>query len=68
MTSKKDLETIRGGKTNNVYTVWTRTEGQAFGTVGVLKSGNKDVAVTKTFPYGFTGPAREAARCLAEKL
>lgn len=68
MASKPELETIRGGKTNNVYTVWTRTEGQAFGTVGVLKSGRKDVAVTQVFPYGFTGPAREAARKLAESL
>lgn len=68
MAKKIDIETVRGGKTGTIYTVWTVSVGQSFGTCGQLRRGRNVVAETDVLPYGFTGPAREKARDLAEQL
>jgi len=68
MTKSKDIETVRGGKTGTVYTIWTVSVGQCFATAGQLRVGRKVVAETDPLPYGFTGPARAQARDLAEQL
>lgn len=49
-------------------TLYTRTEGWSFGTVGEVRLGRKVLATTDVLPYGFTGAALDAARTLARKL
>ena len=49
-------------------TIRTRTVGHSFGTVGQVVVGEKVVAETRVYPYGFTGPAIASARDMAEKL
>jgi len=52
--------------TNTNIRIRCRTVGQNFGTVGQIVARNgRVVAETRTFPYGFTGPATDAARSLA---
>lgn len=64
----RDKDVYVGGKTGRKLTIWTRSVGGAFATVGVVKCGGRDVATTRDFPYGFTGPAYEAAEALIESL
>ena len=53
-----------------IVTVTTRTAGQSFGTVGVVKdarTGRKIVECDTTRPYGFTAAALDDARALAAR-
>lgn len=64
----RDKDVYAGGKTGRKLTIWTRSVGQSFATVGVVKCGSEDVSTTREFPYGFTGPAYDAAEALIESL
>jgi hypothetical protein len=48
------------GKLNKVKII-IRTQGQYFATYAAIYRGRKLLHVTRDFPYGFTGPAYEAA-------
>ena len=64
----REKDVYAGGKTGRKLTIWTRSVGGCFATCGVVKSGSKDVATTRDFPYGFTGAAYEAAEALIDGL
>lgn len=64
----REKDVFVGGKTGRKLTIWTRSVGQSFATVGVVKCGSEDVSTTREFPHGFTGPAYEAAEALIDSL